>query len=166
LRRWRDDDLEAMHALNQDGRVYRYLTGFAFSRDQTEAQLTRFREHWERHGFGIFAVEERATGRFVGRCGPAFHRLWPDDPELGWLLDPEVWGRGYATEAGAACLPPLFEEQGFERVVSIVNPENERSLRVQDRLGFHDWHEVFWDTRGIMLLVRSLTRGEWQSRHT
>jgi len=82
------------------------------------------------------------------------------------MLDPEVWGRGYATEAGAACLPPLFEAHGFERVVSIVHPENERSIRVQDRLGFRDWREVFWDRRAIMLQVRSLTRAEWQSRRT
>jgi RimJ/RimL family protein N-acetyltransferase len=79
------------------------------------------------------------------------------------MLAPEVWGRGYATEAGAACLPPLFEEHGFERVVSIVQPENERSLRVQDRLGFRDWREVLWDETGISLKVRALTRAEWRA---
>jgi [ribosomal protein S5]-alanine N-acetyltransferase len=128
------------------------------------AQLARFRGHWERHGFGIFAVEERESGGFVGRCGPAYHRLWPDQPELGFMLAPAVWRRGYATEAGAACLPLLFDELGFERVVSIVRRENERSLHVQDRLGFRDWREVLWPETGITLLVRSLTRGEWQIR--
>jgi RimJ/RimL family protein N-acetyltransferase len=155
--------VEALHALNQDARVYRYLAGYAFSRERSEAQFARFREHWERHGFGIFALEEAATGRFVGRCGPAFHRLWPEDPELGWMLDPAVWGRGYATEAGAACLQPLFEEHGFDRVVSIVHPENERSIRVQQRLGFEPWREVLWADVGITLQVRSLTRAEWRS---
>ena len=152
-----------LHALNGDERVYRYLSGSAYSRDQTEAQLARFRDHWERHGFGIFAVEERETGALVGRCGPAFHRLWPDHPELGWMLDPAVWGRGYATEGGGACLPLLFEELGFERAVSIVRPDNARSIAVQDRLGFHDWRDVLWDETGITLLVRSLTRAEWES---
>jgi RimJ/RimL family protein N-acetyltransferase len=82
------------------------------------------------------------------------------------MLDPDVWGRGYATEAGDACLPLVLDEHGFERVVSIVHPANERSIRVQDRLGFRDWREVFWDTGGITLLVRSLTRAEWQRRRT
>jgi RimJ/RimL family protein N-acetyltransferase len=80
------------------------------------------------------------------------------------MLAPEVWGRGYATEAAAACLPPLFEEHRFERVVSIVHPENERSLRVQNRLGFGDWREVLWPETAIMLKVRALTRPEWQRR--
>ena len=82
------------------------------------------------------------------------------------MLDPAVWGRGYATEAGAACLPPLFEELGFERAVSIVRPENTRSLAVQDRLGFRDWRDVLWEETGMTLLVRSLTRAEWQSART
>ena len=152
--------------MNVDERVYRYLSGSAYSREETAAQLARFRDHWERHGFGIFAIEERESGRLVGRSGPAYHRLWPDDPELGWTLDPAVWGRGYATEAGAACLPPLFEERGFQRLVSIVHPENTRSLAVQDRLGFRDWREVLWDETGINLKVRALTRAEWESHRT
>jgi RimJ/RimL family protein N-acetyltransferase len=80
------------------------------------------------------------------------------------MLDPEVWGRGYATEAGGACLPPMFEEHGFERVVSIVRPENARSIAVQERLGFEPWREVLWEEVGIMLQVRSLTRAEWERR--
>ena len=82
------------------------------------------------------------------------------------MLAPAVWGRGYATEAGAACLPPLFEELCFERLVSIVHPENTRSFAVQERLGFHDWRDVLWAETGITLLVRSLTRDEWQSART
>jgi len=109
-------------------------------------------------------LEELASARFVGRCGPAYHRLWPDHPELGWALLPEVWGRGYATEAGAACLPPIYEEYGFERVVSIVHPENRRSISVQDRLGFSPWREVLWEETGITLQVRSLTRDGWSRR--
>ena len=53
-------------------------------------------------GYGVWAVEERATGRIVGRLGLSHHRLWPQDVEVGWGLDPEVWGRGYATEGGVA----------------------------------------------------------------
>jgi RimJ/RimL family protein N-acetyltransferase len=82
------------------------------------------------------------------------------------MLAPAVWGRGYATEAGAACLRPLFEELCFERLVSIVRPENARSIAVQDRLGFHDWRDVLWDETGITLLVRSLTRAEWEGGRT
>ena len=77
------------------------------------------------------------------------------------MLDPAVWGRGYATEAGAAGLRYGFETLGFERIVSIVHPENEASFRVARRLSIVPWREVAWDDTGIMLAVWAIERAEW-----
>jgi RimJ/RimL family protein N-acetyltransferase len=112
------------------------------TRGATEAQLARFREHWEEHGFGLWAVEERKTRRFLGRIGLQYHRLWPHDPELGWALDPALWGQGFATEGGAVALAHAFDTLGFDRVVSIVLPANVPSLRVMERLGFVEWRRL------------------------
>jgi RimJ/RimL family protein N-acetyltransferase len=112
------------------------------ARAETEAQLARFRRHWEDYGFGLWAAEERETGRFLGRIGLQYHRLWPHDPEVGWALDPAVWGRGYATEGGAASIEHAFGPLGFGRVVSIVLPANVRSIRVMERLGLVDWRRI------------------------
>jgi RimJ/RimL family protein N-acetyltransferase len=161
LRGWREDDLDELARLNADPRVVRYLTpgGRAMSREETEAQLERFRRHWREHGFGIWAVDERETGRLVGRIGLSYHRLWPDEPELGWKLDPTVWGRGYATEAGAAGLAYAFETLRVPRVVSIIHPENEPSIRVAERLGFSVDGTLLWPEAGIGLLRFAVERG-------
>ena len=130
-------------------------------RQDGAAQLARIRRHWEQYGFGLWAVDEKETGAFVGRVGLSLHRLWPDDPEVGWGLAPEHWGRGYATEAGGAALRHAFTTLDLARVVSIVHPENGASIRVMDRLGITPWREVPWDDTGITLEVRAIERDRW-----
>ena len=146
--------------LNRDPRVVRFLTpgGRPMSHQETIEQLARFRRAWDEHGFGLWAVEERATGRLVGRVGLSYHRLWPAEPEVGWKLDPDVWGRGYATEAGAASLHHAFETLGFQRVVSIVRPDNAASIRVMERLGIEPWKHVWWPEGEMELDVRAIAR--------
>lgn len=154
LRRWCDSDLAELARLNADLRVVRYLTpgGRPLSTAETAAQLERFRRHWADHGFGIWAAEERATGRLVGRIGLSYHRLWPGEPEVGWKLDPDVWGRGYATEGGRASLGYAFQVLGAPRVVSIVHPANRASVRVIERLGLVLDGLLRWPEGGIELL--------------
>jgi RimJ/RimL family protein N-acetyltransferase len=130
------------------------------SRADTEAQLRRFQRHWEEHGFGLWAAEERQTGRLVGRIGLAYHRLWPREPEVGWKLAPEVWGRGYATEGGAASLRYAFETLGAARVVSIAHPENAASIRVMTRLGLAFDGTLWWPEGEVELLRYAIERRE------
>jgi RimJ/RimL family protein N-acetyltransferase len=125
--------------------------------------LRRWRAHWDEHGYGLWAVEERAGGRFVGRIGLSHHRLLPQDVEVGWALDPAVWGRGYATEGGAAALAHAFGELGVGRVVSIVHPENAASIAVMERLGIRPWRTVWWPEGGIDLDVRAIKSEEWRA---
>ncbi len=77
------------------------------------------------------------------------------------MLAPDVWGRGYATEAGAAGLRHGFETLGFARIVSIVHPENAASVRVAGRLWITPWREVAWDESGIMLQVLAIRSSDW-----
>jgi RimJ/RimL family protein N-acetyltransferase len=135
LRRFRDEDLPVVHRWHSDPRFVRHLTGRPFTRDETEATLRRWQGHWEQHGFGLRAVEWRETGELIGRAGAQYHRLWAPDPEVGWALDPAWWGRGIATEAGAASIAETFE-LGFDRVVSITTEQNVASRAVMERLGF------------------------------
>ena len=141
----------------------RYLApdGRLATDDDAAEGLRRWRAHWEEHGYGLWAVEERTSGRFVGRIGLSHHRLWPQDVEVGWSLDPAVWGRGYATEGGAAALAHAFGELGVDRVVSIVHPENAASIAVMGRLGIRPWRTVWWPEGAIDLDVRAIEREEW-----
>jgi RimJ/RimL family protein N-acetyltransferase len=160
LRLWRDDDYDDLRRLDTDDRYTRFLgsLGGPVTEEQTAERLARLQRDWIEHGFGRWALEERATGRFVGHAGPGVHRLWPDDPELGWGVDPDLWGRGYATEAAAAALAHGFDSLGFERVVSLIHPQNVRSIRVAERLGEQPTATVYWPEGGLDLLVYSIER--------
>lgn len=136
LRAWREDDLEPLARLNADPLAMRHMGRGPLDLDETRGQLERFHAHWEEHGFGLWAIEDRETGAFLGRTGVSYHAVWPEDPEVGWFLDPSVWGRGLATEAGGASVRYGLEVIGAERLVSICVPENEASRRVMERLGF------------------------------
>jgi len=136
----------------------RHMGRGPMSRDESAAALRRHEAHWERHGFGLLAVTERASGDLIGRSGVQYHRAWPDDPEVGWALDPSRWGRGLATEAGRACLDWGFGELGFARLVSITTEENVASRRVMAKLGFDLLATVPFPELDIELLVHALDR--------
>ena len=163
LRLWRDDDLEQLERLNSDPRFTRFLNvdGAVYPPGWSADKLARMRRHWEEQGWGTWAVEERDTRRFVGSAGLQFHRLWPDDVELGWGVDPDLWGRGYATEAARAALGHACHALGFPRVVSILHPENAASIRVAEKLGERPYTNVRWDPVGIDLWVYAIGRQEW-----
>jgi RimJ/RimL family protein N-acetyltransferase len=96
------------------------------------------RATWDERGFGLFALETRDTGEFVGWAGLAVPEFLPEilpAVEIGWRLDRRFWGHGYATEAAAEALRFGFGECGLERVVSIRHVDNERSRRVMEKLG-------------------------------
>ena len=108
----------------------------AFSRRDAWLGMAQWRGQWELRGSGQWAVEERSSGRFVGRAGlhrPEVHD-WPG-LEVGWTLHPTHWGKGYATEAGASSIAYAFEVIGVDEVFSVILPENERSQAVACRLG-------------------------------
>jgi RimJ/RimL family protein N-acetyltransferase len=163
LRLWSDDDLAELERVNADPRFTRFLNpgGEIYRPGWTADKLARMRADWERNGWGTWAVEALDTGRLVGRVGFQFHRLWPDDPELGWGVDPELWGRGYATEAARAALHHAFDVLGFVRVVSILHPENAPSIRVAEKIGERPYASVPWEPEGIDLFVYAIGGEEY-----
>jgi RimJ/RimL family protein N-acetyltransferase len=108
----------------------------------------------------MLGVQDRASGALVGRVGVQFHRAWPhEDPEVGWAFDPDWWGRGLATESGAAAVAWGHEQLGFRRLVSITVEENVRSRRVMARLGFSLLTTVTEEATGLELWVHSHETG-------
>jgi RimJ/RimL family protein N-acetyltransferase len=158
LRRWRPEDLDVAAAWNANPILMEHMGKPSFTREETEDLLARFEEHWAEHGFGVWAAEKRESGLLVGRVGISYHRSWPDDPEIGWLIDVPWQGHGLATEAGAACVDYAFGELGFERVVSICTAENVPSRRVMAKLGFVPLQDVHEDAFGLRLIVHALDR--------
>lgn len=132
LRRWREDDREPFAALNADPEVMRFFPA-PLTREQSDALVDRIEAHVQEHGFGLWALE--ADGRFAGFTGLQWTVLDHPGPELevGWRLARWAWGRGWATEAGAAALQRGLAEVG--RVVSVTSVHNEPSRQVMRRLG-------------------------------
>lgn len=104
--------------------------------DRTNAwrSLAMLLGHWALRGYGMWALELKETGEFVGRVGLMNPDGWPD-LELGWMLKPEHRHQGYATEAGNASLDFAWNQLHARRVISLVRIGNEASDRVAERLG-------------------------------
>lgn len=91
--------------------------------------------HYERHGFGLWRLCERASGVPVGMCG-LIKRDTLDDVDLGYALLPEFSGKGYAREAACAVVRYAKNMVGLDRLVAVVSLGNERSIRLLEKLGF------------------------------
>ena len=135
LRPFRNADLDEYAAMCADPEVMKYLgTGVTLNRADAWRSMAGFLGHWELLGFGMWALEEKASGRLVGRAGFLDPPGWPAF-ELGWTLGRPHWGRGFATEAAQRALRYAFEELGRERVIHLIRAGNEPSVRVAERLG-------------------------------
>jgi RimJ/RimL family protein N-acetyltransferase len=135
LRPFLPSDFEAFARMCGDPEVVRYLgDGMPRSRIAAWFEMAAFVGHWSLRGFGEWAVEERSSGVFVGRIGLQQPEGWPDI-EVGWVVCREQWGKGFATEGGQAALAYAFERLGARRVISMIHPDNEGSIRVAERLG-------------------------------
>lgn len=135
LRGFRPDDLDALCQIFGDPVVMKFISGGKpRTREATREGLLRSIEGWRKRGFGLWAVEEKATGLVVGYCG--LIRL-DDTPEIevAYGLARSAWGRGFAVEAARAALEFGFGELKLERVVAVVNPGNVASQRVLEKLG-------------------------------
>ena len=133
MRQWREDDFEAYAAYYADEETARFVGGQA-ERGTAWRRMAAIIGHWVLRGYGPWAIDEKATGKFVGSVGLWFPEGW-QDLELGYWLLPEMQGKGYATEAGARARDHGFEVVGAETLISYIHPDNEPSKRVAERLG-------------------------------
>lgn len=134
LRELRESDFDDYAAMCADPEVMEYLGGTPMSASDAWRHMAMLMGHWALLGFGTWAVEESATGAFVGRIGLHYPHGWPER-ELGWTLARGYWGRGLAAEGCRAVLQYVFGTLGWERLISLIDPENSRSIALAERLG-------------------------------
>jgi RimJ/RimL family protein N-acetyltransferase len=165
LRTWRDDDLEPFAAMNADPEVARFLRdGTPAPRQASEDLLATIRDHWEEHGFGLWAAEMKETGAFIGFVGLAVPTFLPEvlpAVEVGWRVARSYWGRGLATEGGAGSLAYGFDGLGLERIISICRPANVASWRVMEKIGMWPERDTIHPVLGGPLRVYEVTRAAW-----
>jgi RimJ/RimL family protein N-acetyltransferase len=141
LRRWREADRAPFAALNADPEVMEFFPSTLDSA-ASDAFADRIAQHVDEHGWGLWAVEVRETGRFIGFAGlavPRFEARFTPAVEVGWRLSRDAWGFGYATEAARAAVAVGFAELGLTEIVSFTAVGNVRSRAVMERIGMtHD----------------------------
>ncbi len=167
LREMALDDLDFVATMLADPRVSRYYER-RFSREDSAVWLRRQLDRYQRDGHGLWLVVARESGTPVGQVGLAFQEVeGMRQPEIGWLLHAPFWGHGYATEAAAATRDAAFDRWHYDRVISLIRPENVRSQRVAERIGmtpgrrvaFHGFdHIVFSAAKGPGQLPAAPTR--------
>ena len=134
LRMWRNDDFATYEKMCADPEIMKYLGGRTFERYEAWRHMAFLVGHWQLRGYGHWAVEEKASGNFVGRIGFLYPEGWPGF-ELGWTLAREFWGKGYATEGARRALEYAFNDLDKDHVISLIHPDNKNSIRVAERLG-------------------------------
>jgi RimJ/RimL family protein N-acetyltransferase len=135
IRPWTPEDRPAFTALTYDPAVMRYVHGGEpYSEAEVDEWFTRQARQLREQDVCMGAMIEKASGRLVGIAGTQPLGT-TGDLEIGWWLAQDVWGRGYATEAGGAAMRHVLETLGRKRVVAVIDPPNEPSKRVVGRLG-------------------------------
>jgi RimJ/RimL family protein N-acetyltransferase len=137
--------------LHRDERVLAAFGADPASAEGVREWLGRKLAHWREHGFGVWMFRNPG-GAFVGRCG--IHR-WSlegrPEVELGYIVRADLWGRGYATEIGAAVVDHAFSVLGLGELVGFTRPDNLGSRRVLEKLGFVFERTFFTDDEESVL---------------
>jgi RimJ/RimL family protein N-acetyltransferase len=139
----------------------------AFTADEVDEWLARQRERYATDGFGLWAVELRATGEMVGQCGLTTQVI-DGQPmiEVGYLFARQWWHQGFAMEAAQACRDWAFEHLPVDVVCSKIRDTNLASMNVAIRNGMTVRHRTVTQFRGVDMphLVFAITRDEWMLR--
>jgi len=163
-----EDDFEAIYAIVGDPETMQFLPQ-VYSRDETRTMwLGGIFRRYEQEGFSFYAITRGKEDRLIGLCGPLSQEVTlPGETEprsfveIGYHLNREYWGNGYATEAGAAVRDHIFKTMSVERLISIIDKGNSRSSAVARRIGETLWHEGA-KFRGDTVDIYSLTRADWK----
>ena len=144
LRPWRSSDIAANTKMLSDPDSGRFITpdGKVITSEQGGwRNAAVIAGHWALHGFTMFAVEERSSGKYVGRVGPFSPPEWPGF-EVGWGIAPECRGKGYAVEAARASIDWVFATFEIDEIIHCIESVNAPSQSVARRLGARKDGEV------------------------
>jgi RimJ/RimL family protein N-acetyltransferase len=161
LRPWRDTDIAPNTAMLSDPAAGRFIT--SDGKPITDAfvgwrNAAIMAGHWALHGYGMFVVEEKSSGKFAGRVGPWFPPAWPGF-EVGWGIASEFRCKGYAVEAARASIDWAFDNFEIDQIVHCIDRENVASQSVARRLGATQEHEI--DLFGHLTDVWMTRRDRW-----
>ncbi len=164
LRVPRAADLDPMAEMMADAETAKFIGGVT-PRSITWRALMTMIGAWHAHGFAMFSVFEKTSGRWVGRLGPWMPEGWPG-PEVGWTIVRDRWGRGYATEGATAATDWAFDRLGWTHVIHSIDPANVASQIVARKLGSRNLGPGSLPApyQGATVDIWGQTREEWLAR--
>jgi RimJ/RimL family protein N-acetyltransferase len=158
LRAHRVEDLNDFAALWADPAVTRYTSGKPLTREEVWARLLRYIGHWELMGYGFWAIEEPGSGQILGEVGVAEFQRGIEPaltlPEAGWILAGRAHGKGYGTEAVRAAVEWAETRFGSRGLTCIIHPENQPSLRLAAKCGFHEVRRAVYKDHPLIVFER------------
>jgi len=160
LRWFRETDFPQYLAMSSDPEVMKFLGGTPQTEIEAWKSMAAFMGHWYFRGYGVWGVEEKSSGKLIGRIGFMDPAGWPGF-ELGWTLARASWGKGYATEGARRAPKYAFEEMDRDHVISLIQPDNKASIKVAERLG----EKVEGQTQVFdhEVLIYGIDRADWQA---
>lgn len=137
LRHWKEEDRKPFAVMTGNPNVMKYFPS-TLSTEESSAFVDRINSEFEETGYGLYAVETKDTGEFIGYVG--FHRFTFDAPfspnwEIGWRISDKFWHKGYATEAATACINYAREKKMYNTLYSFTAFPNIPSENVMKRIG-------------------------------
>ena len=163
FRLYREDDLDAVTSMFGDPDARRFYPNM-IDENESRRWIRWNLDHYRTYGFGLWVIESREGGTFVGDCGLTYQQVEGDRMlEVGYHVQARHRGRGLAVEAGHACVAHALGLLGAASVCSIVDPDNTPSLRVASRL--HSHSREFTNHKGNpMVLFWTEAGDEWEHR--
>jgi ribosomal-protein-alanine N-acetyltransferase len=139
FRDWEKPDTPPFVEMCADPKVMEFLSK-PLTQHEALTTINRIQSHFKKNGFGLYAVEKKATKRFIGFIGfmiPNFEHYFTPCVEIGWRIQSTEWNMGYATEGATACLRFGFSELGFKKIHSFTSVRNLASQRVMQKIGLN-----------------------------
>ena len=137
LREWEDEDRPHFARMNGDPLVMEYLPR-SLNEKESDHLVDKFQEHFDKHGFGLYALERKEDGAFMGFTGlqhVPFKADFTPAIEIAWRLDYEFWGKGYGTEAAQAVIDHGLNALELSEIVAFTVHDNVRGIGVMENIG-------------------------------
>lgn len=145
MRPFRKEDAGDLFELNSDPEVLRYTGDPPFDSIKQAEEFVANYDHYEKHGYGRWAVIKKEDDKFIGWCGLKLNEQ--NHIDIGFRFSQNEWGKGYATEAAKATMLFGFNTLGMKEIIARAAEENKASLRVIEKLGMEFWKKD--ESKGI-----------------
>lgn len=165
LREYTMDDFAALYEILSDPETMQYYPR-PYDADGVRRWLNWSLQNYRQYGFGLWAMELKETGKFIGDCGITMQMIDGEQlPEIGYHIHKAYWRQGYGREAARAVRDWGFENTDFDCLYSYMNQENTPSWRTAMSMGMKRV-KAFTDEAQEKLYAYAITRAQWEEERT